>query len=283
MSDKNSRTDLPSYFKGLSDRLEHQVKALTPVIVHSGEMGDNDHQWFADLLGQYLPNRYSADTGFVVNCDSDKGSADFFSADSKPRTQDPYISNQIDILLLDVMHNAPFCNEKTFKACPIEMVLGAVEVTRDLDKSKLEADARKLAKLKELAEKKKYSRFNFTEDPARRVIEDIYYQRPFTCVVGLGGCISREAVEKVVADCPAGRKPDAVFLLNDSLYYIQHDGKIFSVIQADCLYHFISLLRFRLDHHHCDSADLLAYLPPSMTHFLSDTATGNNTANAVKS
>src|SRR5437870_11243278 len=117
MADKLRRTDLPTYFRGLSDRLENQAKAMTPVIVHSGEMGDNDHHWFADLLRQYLPLRYGVDTGFVVNCDSDKGSADFFKADGKSRVQDPYISNQMDILLLDVMHNAPFCSERS-RVCP---------------------------------------------------------------------------------------------------------------------------------------------------------------------
>jgi hypothetical protein len=33
------RADLPGYFKGISQRLELQVKLMTPVIVHSGEMG----------------------------------------------------------------------------------------------------------------------------------------------------------------------------------------------------------------------------------------------------
>ena len=28
---------------------------MSPVIVHSGEMGDNDHLWFAEFLRQYLP------------------------------------------------------------------------------------------------------------------------------------------------------------------------------------------------------------------------------------
>jgi hypothetical protein len=283
MSDKTRRTDLPSYFKGLSDRLEHQVKTMTPVIVHSGEMGDNDHQWFAELLRLYVPHCYGIDTGFVVNCDSDKGSADFFNADSKPRNQDPYISNQMDILILDVMHNAPFCSEKTFKVCPVEMVLGAVEVTRDLDKKKLTADVEKLAKLKELAENKRYLHYQFTKDQTRRDHEDIFYQRPFTCVVGLGGSLSKAAVEEVAAGCASGRKPDLVFLLNSALYYIRDDGTVVSMIEKDHLYHFISILRYRLDLHHCDSADLSVYLPPIMAHFAGEKAKATDTAQVSKS
>jgi hypothetical protein len=84
---------------------------MTPVIVHCGEMGDNDHGWFSEVLRQYLPHKYGVSTGFVVNCDSDKGSADFFRAGEKPRTQAPHISAQMDILLLEVLHNVPFCVE----------------------------------------------------------------------------------------------------------------------------------------------------------------------------
>ena len=75
MSDdsRTPRTGLSGYFKGISQRIQTQVSVMSPVIVHSGEMGDNDHQWFAELLRQYLPQRIGVDTGFVVNCDSDKG------------------------------------------------------------------------------------------------------------------------------------------------------------------------------------------------------------------
>jgi hypothetical protein len=282
MAGKTSRTDLPGYFKGLSDRLEYQVRTMTPVIVHSGEMGDNDHQWFAELLRQYLPHRYEVDTGFVVNCDSDKGSADFFSADCAPRTQDPYISNQMDILLLDVMHNAPFCSEKTFKVCPVEMVLGAVEVTRDLNKSKLESDVKKLAKIKELAEKKQYMNRRFSGDPEKRDLDDIYYQRPFTGVVGLGGNLSMQAIDEVVGDCESGRKPDAIFMLNTFLCYYRADGTMISLIEKDYLYHFISILRYRLDLHLCDSADLSAYLPPAMLSYVKKEATVAENAQVFK-
>jgi hypothetical protein len=272
-SSKMPRMSLPGYFKGLSDRLESQVKTMTPVIVHSGEMGDNDHLWFADLLRQYLPLRYGVDTGFVVNCESDRGSADFFKADAKPRDQDPHISSQMDTLLLDVMHNAPFCVEKTFKVCPVEMVLGAVEVTRDLDKQKLKDDVNKLAKLKELAEKKRYLNCEFTQDQEKREEEDIYYQRPLACVVGLGGSLSKEAVQEVADECEPGRKPDIVFLLNKALYYIRDDGQVMSEVQSDHLYQFIAIVRHRLDLHHCDSVDLSAYLPPDMHHSVKDSGT----------
>src|SRR6266404_827349 len=180
-SERMQRTDLPGYFKGISRRLELQVELMTPIIVHSGEMGDNDHGWFADLLRQYLPQKFGVDTGFVVNCESDKGSARFFDAGDHARTQDPFISPQMDILVLDVLHNAPFCVEKTFKVCPVEMVMGAVEVTRKLDKAKLREDCAKLSRVKELARIKKYAG-NYVS----------HWAYPLTFAVGLASSISEE-------------------------------------------------------------------------------------------
>jgi hypothetical protein len=57
--------------------MKMQVDLMTPVIVHSGEMGDNDHLWFADFLREYLPSKVGIDTGFVVNQESDKGPLTF--------------------------------------------------------------------------------------------------------------------------------------------------------------------------------------------------------------
>lgn len=84
-------------------------------------------------------------------------------------------------------------------------------------------------------------------------------------------------LSRVVAACSSGRKPDIVFLLNQVLYYIRDDGAVISIIEKDHLYQFISVLRYRLDLHHCWSADLSAYLPISMSHFLTDAAKATDT------
>jgi hypothetical protein len=250
-SERKRRQSLPGYFKGLSDRLKQQVESMTPVIVHSGEMGDNDHGWFADLLRQYLPQKYGVDTGFVVNKDSDKGSADFFAAGKEPRSQDPYISSQIDILLLDVLHNAPFCSEKSFKVCPIEMVLGAVEVTRFLDACKLREDCNKLSKIKELARRKAYVGNHAY----------LWAGSAITSVVGLASNLSWETIQEVHTSFERHLRPDMIFLLDKALYYYHEPGDRLVTIVEDRLYHFIALLRHSMDRLPVDSADLLEYLP----------------------
>jgi hypothetical protein len=250
MSERKPRTDLPGYFHGLSERLDLQVKLMTPVIVHSGEMGDNDHGWFAELLRQYLPQRIGVDTGFVVNCDSDGGSADFFNTGEKPRTQDPFISPQMDILLLDVHENAPFCVEKTFKVCPVEMVVGAVEVTRDLDASKLRADCAKLGRVKDLARNRKYARS--TAPP---------YWRPITVAVGLTSSLSEDAIDDVVQSIEPHLRPNGILLHGKAFYWLPHSGSNRYTIDQDVLFQFIAVLRAALSDMHAHAADLQAYMP----------------------
>lgn len=75
MANASQRTDLSGYFKEISRRLKAQVEVLTPIIHHHGEMGDNDHLWFADLLRKQMPKRIGVDTGYVVNYESDANSS----------------------------------------------------------------------------------------------------------------------------------------------------------------------------------------------------------------
>jgi hypothetical protein len=259
-SDRLPRTDLPGYFQGISQRLELQVQLMTPVVVHSGEMGDNDHGWFADLLRQYLPQKYGVDTGFVVNHESDKGSADFFATSGKPRTQDPFISPQMDILVLDVLHNAPFCSEKTFKVCPIEMVLGAIEVTRDLDGAKLNQDCDKLCRMRGLAKDKKYSGGVC-----------LRWDWPITFAVGLTSSLSEDTLLHVVRNYPNAMRPDGIFLLDRAFYWFHNFGRDFHRIEEDRLFHFIAVLQQTLGKMPGYGVDLQAYLRSSV--FLDEVAT----------
>jgi hypothetical protein len=252
-SDRLARTDLPGYFRGISQRLELQVKLMTPVIVHSGEMGDNDHGWFADLLRQYLPQKYGVDTGFVVNHESDKGSADFFDTSGKPRSQDPSISPQMDILVLDVLHNAPFCSEKTFKVCPIEMVLGAIEVTRDLDGNKLKQDCDKLCRMRGLAKDKKYSRGVC-----------LSWVWPITFAVGLRSSLSEDNLLNIVGTYPHPMRPDGIFLLDRAFYWFHQSGREFHCIEEDRLFHFIAVLQQKLGERPGHGVDLQAYFSSSV-------------------
>lgn len=249
--DRTPRTDLKGYFKGLSDRIDRQVSLMTPVIVHSGEMGDNDHHWFADFLRQYLPQRIGVDTGFVVNLDSDKGSADFFAAKAGPRTADKSIGPQTDILLLDVLHNAPFCSEKTFKVCPVEMVLSVIEVTRTLTTAKLDEDLEKVSRVRDLAKKKKYANFDH-ENPDGRPL--------FGFLVAFASDVAEETLVKKVLAIDPGNRPLAVLVMGTGLYTFTKD-KTFTITE-DPLFKFLAVLRSKTEGLPLGSVDLFAYLPP---------------------
>lgn len=244
------RIDLKGYFKGISDRLEIQVKLMTPVIVHSGEMGDNDHAWFARFLRQYVPQRIGIDTGFVVNCDSDKGSAEFFSANAGPRTQDDSIGPQSDILLLDTHFNAPFCVEESFRVCPVEMVLGTIEVTRSLTTSKLEKDLKKIARVRELAKNRRFAHFDH-ERPDSRTL--------FGFLVAFESNVAEDKLHSTIEAIDPELRPHGVLVLNQGLHtWLDKSYKL----KDDSLFKFLALLRKLLEQQPLGSADLFAYIPP---------------------
>jgi hypothetical protein len=249
---KLPRTSLSDYFGGLSQRLRLQVQQMTPIIVHSGEMGDNDQEWLSELIKAHLPRRFGVETGFVVNRDSDRASADFFSLDSGSRDQDDSIGPQTDILITDDHYNAPFCRERSFAVCPVEMVVSAIEVTRSLNADKLTQDLSKLSRVRKLAATKSYLSAGCN-------------LRPGAYVVGLGGSLSLDAVVSAVKPLDDDLRPNAIMMLgkqeHERLYVRKPYTTEFTTIDQDVLYHFIGLLRFRLETFVVGPVDMAAYLP----------------------
>jgi hypothetical protein len=248
------RTDLPGYFKGLADRLAHQVRVLTPVIVHSGEMGDNDHLWFTDLLRNYLPTRIGLGTGFVVNAESDKASAQYFAAQAGPRQVDKSVGPQSDILLLDVLNNAPFCPEKSFVVVPVEMVLGVVEVTRHLDAAKLQSDLEKLSRVRQLGKAKHYR-------PTASSYSSAPFRLPLAYLVGMESSLSEDEITRQVGEMDASLRPDAILMLDKHLLIRKRSTTQFIRVEKDILYHFVAVLRAQVESFPLGSTDLGEYLP----------------------
>ncbi len=248
------RTNISGYFKEISRRLKAQVDVLTPIITHRGEMGDNDHLWFADLIRQHMPHRIGVDTGFVVNHESDKSSEEWFATTEDHRAEDKSIGPQSDILLLDLLLNAPLCSEQAFRVCPIEMVLGVIEVTRHLDSAKLATDLEKLQRVRALADpgKKSY------RDPSLTATRPL---RPRAYIVGLSGSISFDQVYSKVSAVPDPLRPNAILLLDEVLYIRKPFTLEFYKIEEDVLFQFIAMLRYQIERFPIGSADLGAYLP----------------------
>jgi hypothetical protein len=245
------RTDLKGYFQGIGQRLDLQFRLMTPVVAHSGEMGDNDHAWFADFLRQYLPLRIGVDTGFVVNCDSDKSSANFFAAAAEPRGQDKSIGPQSDILLLDVINNAPFCVEKTFRVCPVEMVLGVIEVTRSLTLAKLRDDSEKIGRVIDLARKQSFGSFVGATTAEHRGVPGF--------IVAFESDVAEETLVSTLEGMPAARRPIAVLVANKALYVFFKD-RSFKLAEAP-LFKFLALMRRLIERLPLGSTDLYGYLP----------------------
>lgn len=254
MTNAKPRTDLSGYFKEISRRLQAQVEVLTPIITHPGEMGDNDHLWFADVLRKQMPQRIGVDTGFVVNYESDANSRDWFAKTKDHREEDESIGPQSDILLLDILENAPLCSEQAFRICPIEMVLGVIEVTRMLDSTKLKKDLLKIKRVRSLADlgKKRYRDTKLTDDRPLR---------PRAYIVGLKSNISFDEVRNQVSEIDDSLRPNAVLLLDKALYVRKPFTTDFHEITEDVLFQFIAVLRMHVERFPIGNINLQDYLP----------------------
>ncbi len=268
MTKAKPRTDLSGYFKEISRRLQAQVEVLTPIITHQGEKGDNDHLWFADLLRKHMPQRIGVDTGFVVNYESDRKSMQWFAETKDHREQDESIGPQSDILLLDVLQNAPLCSEQAFRVCPIEMVLGVIEVTRKLDSAKLANDLKKIQRVRALADpgKKRYIDLHLT---SKRPL------RPRASVVGLKSSISFDEIKKQISGIHDSLRPNAILLLDKALYIRKPFTMDFFEVKDDLLFQFIAVLRFHIERFPLGNTNLGDYLP-KVASFLQDDGRRNS-------
>jgi hypothetical protein len=138
---------LASYWTGIHKALNGRLLSVKDYLRHPSS-GLNAENYFRDLLREYLPRRFSVESGFVANADGER--SDFH-----------------DVLIVDCLHIAPLSAESYFKVFPSEAVVGAVEITsapktsvkRSRLKtkiSKLEDDILKLAKLRKIADDREY-------------------------------------------------------------------------------------------------------------------------------
>lgn len=228
------RTTIPEYFSAISERLQRQAQSMTPIITHHGEKGDNDHAWFTDLVRQYIPSRFGVDTGFVVNVNSD-------------------IGPQSDILILDTHNNTPLCSEKVFRVCPIEMVLGLIEFTRNLTKKKLIQELGKIATVRALARTKCY-RKGFQNGAE--------WLRPRSYIVGLKSDITIEHIQEEVNKIDDNDRPNGILLINDDTLYLRHPKTLtFTKYNKDSLFHFLAILRDQISTFPTGLVDLGKYVP----------------------
>jgi len=136
---------LADYWRGIDSALGVRLKSVQEYLKHPAS-GFNAEHYFRNLLVDYLPKKYTIDTGFVVN---EKGESSDF----------------IDIIIADNSEIPILCSEPHFKVFAAESVVAAVEITsspksivkRDKNNiEKLEDDLIKIAKVRRIAKFRKY-------------------------------------------------------------------------------------------------------------------------------
>jgi hypothetical protein len=138
---------LANYWSGIHTALNGRLLSVKDYLHHPSS-GLNAENYFRDLLRQYLPRRFSVESGFVANANGER-------------------SDLHDVLIVDRLNIPPLSAESYFKVFPAEAVVGAVEITSAPKTSvkrsghkekitKLEDDILKLAKLRRIADNREY-------------------------------------------------------------------------------------------------------------------------------
>ena len=138
---------LADYWSGIHNAIDGRLLSVKDYLKHPSS-GFTAENYFRDLLKEYLPRKYSVESGFVVNVAGER-------------------SDFLDVLIVDSQNIPPLSAEAHFKVFPAEAVVGAIEITSapkarvsragiDGKLSKLEDDILKLAKLRGIAREREY-------------------------------------------------------------------------------------------------------------------------------
>jgi len=132
---KASKTDgrkfLQDSFAAAQEVLRVQLELSRSSITHDGTMGSVNESHFVDTLRHYLPNRYSVNTGIVI--------------DSEGRTSD-----QIDVIVYDRQYIPTLLDQQGHRYVPAEAVYAVFECKPSIDKGRLEYAADKAASVRAL-------------------------------------------------------------------------------------------------------------------------------------
>lgn len=109
----SSRISLDKLFSGLQEQLIATLSTQRKNILHAGTKGDSSELCWLEMLQKYLPERYSASKGFVV--------------DSKGT-----ISEQIDIIIFDRLYSPFLFSQNGATYVPAESVYIVIEVKQEL-------------------------------------------------------------------------------------------------------------------------------------------------------
>jgi hypothetical protein len=135
---KRTRASKAAYFDALSQGFRGRVNLLQHLIAdhHWASVGEHREFLLRDFLRQFLPSRYSVDTGFILFDDPDDAEESGTDSSLRPSTQ-------IDVLIWDSVDYAPHFRAGEFVVVPPGSVMCIIEVKSTLGTRELRDSIRK--------------------------------------------------------------------------------------------------------------------------------------------
>lgn len=101
-------------------------------IIHHGDRGEVNEQYFIDVLRLYLPNRYTVDKASILDCEGQ-------------------ISDSVDVVVYDRQYTPALLDGESHRYVPAEAVYAVFECKPKIDKAYLEYAGDKAASVRRLA------------------------------------------------------------------------------------------------------------------------------------
>ncbi len=197
--------------KKLRDDFDY-IKKSNP---HYAERGNEAEDILIKFLNDYLPKRYAASTGFVIDSTNE-------------------ISKQVDVIVYDVINSPVFRKDERVMILPSDNVAIAIEVKTNLNKAELIDAAQKISRVKSL---KKSPIGNVDQQVT---MSDVVVTKTTGIVFAYSSTTSLETLANNLAeinkDIPFNEWIDEIIVLDKGLitYYVQSPiGKgIFGTISS---------------------------------------------------
>ena len=122
---------LSKILDGLQARLEGDLKGNRLALTHPGARGQASEDDWLFVLKSHLPQRYQADSAFVIDCYGDT-------------------SEQVDIVIYDRQYSPFLYNQTNQRYVPAESVYAVLEVKQDLSRDHIQYAGKKAASVRRL-------------------------------------------------------------------------------------------------------------------------------------
>lgn len=100
-------------------------------VIHDGDRGEVNEQYFIDVLRKYLPNRYTVHKAAILDCDGQ-------------------VSDSIDVVVYDRQYTPTLLDSDSHRYIPAEAVYAVFECKPKIDKGYLEYASRKAESVRRL-------------------------------------------------------------------------------------------------------------------------------------